>query len=124
MYCDRYTLNLMECKVSIGNLSERRKVLRLGGGLFDPSHHGFIGTGSCSTCLIVFFNEVTRIQDQKNLMIILYFDIKEAFDKAPHKLLIIKIQSVAITNPQSQWNKSLLTNRCQGTKIKSTTSAP
>ena len=92
--------------------------------LIDPTQHGFIRTRSCSTCLIDFFNEVTRIRDQKKLVIILYFDIKKAFDKVPHNLLINRLQSVGIINPLLQWIKSFLTNRYQITKINSTTSTP
>ncbi|CAI2726366.1 unnamed protein product [Schistosoma spindalis] len=92
--------------------------------LIDPSQHGFIRTRSCSTCLIDFFNEVTRIRDQKKLVVILYFDIKKAFDKVPHNLLINRLKSVGIINPLLQWIKSFLTNRYQITKIDSTTSTP
>ncbi|CAH8292204.1 unnamed protein product [Schistosoma rodhaini] len=92
--------------------------------LIDPTQHGFIRTRSCSTCLIDFFNEVTRIRDQKKLVIILYFDIKKAFDKVPHNLLINRLQSVGIINPLLQWIKSFLTNRYQITKLNSTTSTP
>ncbi|CAH8675916.1 unnamed protein product [Schistosoma haematobium] len=92
--------------------------------LIDPSQHGFIRTRSCSTCLTDFFNEVTRIRDQKKLVIILYFDIKKAFDKVPHNLLINRLKSVGIINPLLQWIKSFLTNRYQITKINSNTSTP
>ncbi|CAH8481634.1 unnamed protein product [Schistosoma intercalatum] len=92
--------------------------------LIDPSQHGFIRTRSCSTCLIDFFNEVTRMRDQKKLVIILYFDIKKAFDKVPHNLLINRLKSVGIINPLLQWIKSFLTNRYQITKINSNTSTP
>ncbi|KAH9586010.1 hypothetical protein MS3_00000323 [Schistosoma haematobium] len=90
--------------------------------LIDPSQHGFIRTMSCSTCLIDFFNQVTRMCDQKKLVAILYFDIKKAFDKVPYNL-INRLKSVGIINPLCN-GSSLLTNRYQITKINSTTSTP
>ena len=60
----------------------------LRGDLIDPSQHGFIRTRPCSTCLTNFLNEVTCTHDQKEVVMILYFETKKAFGKIPYNLLI------------------------------------
>lgn len=50
-------------------------------GLIDPPKHGVIRTRSCSISLTDLFDAVTSIHDQKQLMVVLYFDIIKDCDR-------------------------------------------
>ncbi|CAH8868789.1 unnamed protein product [Trichobilharzia szidati] len=92
--------------------------------LINQSQHGFLEKRSCVTCHIDFFNEVTYRRDRRELVIILYFDIRKAFDRVPHSLLVSRLCSLGIRNPLHNWIKSFLSDRNQTTKIGSMTSRP
>nr|CAH8820128.1 unnamed protein product [Trichobilharzia regenti] len=92
--------------------------------LINLSQHGFLKKRSCVTCHIDFFNEVTYRRDRRELVIILYFDIRKAFDRVPHSLLVGRLCSLGIRNPLYNWIKSFLYDRNQTTKVGSMTSRP
>ncbi|CAH8853913.1 unnamed protein product [Trichobilharzia szidati] len=92
--------------------------------LINPSQHGFLKKRSCVTCHIDFFNEVTRSRDNRELVIVLYFDITKAFDRVPHNLLVSRLCSLGICDPLLSWIKSFLCGRSQTTKVGSIISRP
>lgn len=92
--------------------------------LIDLPQNGCVITRSWVICMLDFFRVVTRIRYQKELVDVLCLDIKKAFDKVPHNLIINRLQSTEFTNLLSEWIKSFLTSRYWMVKINSTTSIP
>ena len=52
-----------------------------------------------------------------NSTIVIYFDLCKAFDKVPHNRLLLKLESLGISNPLLSWFRSYLSNRKQSVKI-------
>ncbi|KAK4472130.1 hypothetical protein MN116_000427 [Schistosoma mekongi] len=90
----------------------------------SKSQHGFIGSRSCLTCHLDFFNHITSCRDLRKVVLVLYFDISKAFDKVLHSILYEKSYSIGIRNSLLSWLKSFLTNRFQITKVNSAQSSP
>jgi len=66
----------------------------------DSSQHGFIPMGSTSSALIALVNQILVHLDQRNTygVSIISFDIKKAFDKVKHQLLLDKLCKFLPTN--------------------------
>ena len=58
--------------------------------LIKSSQHG-LGSRSCSTNLLVFIDEVTGYIDRGHPIDVIYLDLEKAFDKVPHKRLLMKL---------------------------------
>ena len=55
------------------------------------SQHGFVKNKSCQSNLVSFFDQVTSLVDGGNVVDITYLDFSKAFGKAPHIILIGKL---------------------------------
>ncbi|KAK4470035.1 hypothetical protein MN116_000068 [Schistosoma mekongi] len=53
----------------------------------SKSQHSFIRNRSCSTCHLDFFNYITSCRDLRKIVLVLYFDISQDFDKVSHSIL-------------------------------------
>ena len=75
--------------------------------------HGFRAKRSTGTQLILTIHDMAKtIQDNKSVHAAV-LDFSKAFDKVPHKRLIIKLQYYGIRGPLLNWFESFLTNRSQ-----------
>ena len=75
--------------------------------------HGFRAKRSTVTQLILTIHDMAKtIQDNKSVHAAV-LDFSKAFDKVPHKRLIIKLQYYGIRGPLLNWFESFLTNRSQ-----------
>ena len=54
------------------------------------SQHRFVRNKSCVTNLLVFVEEVANYLDSRYPVDVIYLDFQKAFDKVPHKRLILK----------------------------------
>jgi hypothetical protein len=90
--------------------------------LIHPSQYGFIKNRSCTTCQFDFLNYVTESIDKGLALIILFLDMRKAFDRVPHKRLLNKLSAVGIRNPLLTWFKSYLDGRTQVVKLGTCTS--
>jgi len=64
-------------------------------GLLDDNQHGFRRGRSCTTALTVFSQEVFKDLDKpNNLVLVVYFDLKKAFDSLKHIVLLITLRDV------------------------------
>lgn len=81
--------------------------------LIKDSQHGFMKGRSCLTNLLEFLERITDFIDREYPVDVLYLDFSKAFDKVPHKRLILKVKQHGIGTKISSWIKDWLTNRKQ-----------
>nr|CAH8849950.1 unnamed protein product [Trichobilharzia regenti]CAH8862840.1 unnamed protein product [Trichobilharzia regenti] len=91
--------------------------------LITPSQHGFIKSRSCMTCHLELFDFITGLIDQKFLVLIVYIDLKKAFDKVCHDLLLKKLKAYGISGNLLDWCNSFMRGRSQSVKINDTFSS-
>lgn len=77
------------------------------------NQHGFVKGKSCLTNLLEFFEEVTTRVDKGEPVDVVYLDFQKAFDKVPHKRLLLKIKNYGIGGNILAWVEDWLTNRKQ-----------
>ena len=90
--------------------------------LFSPRQFGFISGRSTTLQLLHVLNIWTEILDQGGSLDIIYCDFMKAFDKVPHKRLLLKTEKYGITGNILGWIQSFLSNRTQCIKIKNSIS--
>ena len=81
--------------------------------LFCDEQHGFLGGRSCVTNLLETIDVWTEILDRKEAVDVLYLDFRKAFDKVPHKRLIVKLGMYGIHQETVRWVEDFLTERQQ-----------
>ena len=81
--------------------------------LINPSQHGFLKARSCLTNLLCFFEEITKWVDEGSPVDEIYLDFQKAFDKVPHKRLILKLKSHGMGNSIIKWIEQCLNDRRQ-----------
>ena len=91
--------------------------------LILDSQHGFRKGKSCLTNLLEFFNEIFRIYDHSRAIDILYLDFQKAFDKVPHKRLMMKVRSLGIVGRIADWIEDWLADRKQRVVINGSASS-
>src|SRR3989441_3177813 len=102
----------------IGKMSERIlkddlvKYLESNSLLYD-SQHRFRKNKSCLTNLLEFLQVVTEGLDEGEPIDVIYLDFSKAFDKVPHKRLMLKLKAMGIGGRVSKWIESWLGNRRQ-----------
>ena len=64
--------------------------------LIIDSQHGFLKGRSCLTNLLLFLEKVTGIIDEGYPVDIMYLDFSKAFDKVPHRRLLLKLEAHGI----------------------------
>ena len=63
--------------------------------------------------VMVFFNEMTKWVEEGSPVDVIYLDFHKAFDKVPHKRLILKLKSHAMRNSIINWIEQWLNDRRQ-----------
>ena len=91
-------------------------------GLIKDSQHGFVKNKSCLTSLLEFLDFVTNYIDQGYPIDVIYLDFQKAFDKVPHKRLMMKINALGITGEVFQWIEAWLKDREQRVVLLGSTS--
>jgi len=81
--------------------------------LITNSQHGFRKGYSCTTNLLVFLETVTAEIDSKHNVDAIYLDLAKAFDKVPHRPLMLKLRAHGVDGLVGSWIKSWLTDRWQ-----------
>jgi hypothetical protein len=81
--------------------------------LLDSSQHGFRSNRSTTSQLIEFYSTVQENLDNGKQTDVLYLDLKKAFDKVPHNLLIHKLGMFGFNGHLLGWIENYLTNRYQ-----------
>ena len=64
--------------------------------LINSSQHGFVKNRSCLTNLLEFLEYVCNYIDKGLPVDVIYLDLRKAFDKVPHKRLMVKVKAHGI----------------------------
>ena len=81
--------------------------------LLLDSQHGFRQNRSCLSNLLEFFHYMLSVYDKSRAIDIIYLDFQKAFDKVPHKKLMVKTRALGIIDEVADWIEDWLTNRKQ-----------
>ena len=81
--------------------------------LLRDTQHGFRSKRSCLTNLLDFLHDVFNLYDDSKAVDIIYLDFQKAFDKVPHKRLLIKLRGLGIDGTLLRWIENWLSNRKQ-----------
>ena len=81
--------------------------------LIRPSQHGFMAHKSCLTNLLEYLEVLTRLVDEGHSVDIVYLDFAKAFDKVPHKRLLVKLHAHGIEGNILNWIAAWLSGRSQ-----------
>ena len=82
-----------------------------------PLQHGFMAGRSTATQLLLVYDEISRIVDNRGQVDVTYLDLAKAFDSVSHRLLIRKLKQFGINGTLSNWLTSYLSNRKQRTVV-------
>ncbi|KAJ7428077.1 hypothetical protein BTVI_01329 [Pitangus sulphuratus] len=77
------------------------------------SQLGFMRGESCMTDLISFYDNVTHLVDQGNLVDVIFLDFSKAFDTVSHKILLDKMFSTQLNKHIMWWVKNWLMGHSQ-----------
>jgi hypothetical protein len=96
---------------TVGKLMEsviREKMLAfwLENDAINPSQHGFLPNKSCTTNLLMYMDELTKLVDSEKSVDSIYLDFSKAFDTVPHRRLLSKLQSLGIEGSMLQWSSA------------------
>ena len=81
--------------------------------LTTENQHGFLCNKSCLTNLLDFFNDVYASWDVQEPYDVIYLDFQKAFDKVPHKRLMLKLRAHGIEEHLCAWIEDWLSDRQQ-----------
>lgn len=81
--------------------------------LINASQHGFTRGKSCLSNLLEFLHYVSTHVDSGEPVDVIYLDFQKAFDKVPHRRLLMKIEAYGITGNISRWICNWLGDREQ-----------
>jgi hypothetical protein len=82
-------------------------------GILRDTQHGFRNRRSCLTNLLDFLHDILNKYDENKAVDVIYLDFQKAFDKVPHKRLIIKLKAHGIRGDVLRWIENWLKNRKQ-----------
>ena len=92
--------------VRLDNFIERHSIL-------SNSQYGFRPNMSTSLALLEFTEEITSALDKKKSTIVVFIDLKKAFDTIDHTLLLAKLRHYGVRGVANDWLSSYLENRLQ-----------
>ena len=117
------SLTSIPCKIMESILKDGIINHLLRNRLLNSSQHGFLPNKSCTTNLLVFLDKITKAVDDGIPMDVIYLDFSKAFDKVPHKRLLMKMKMLGVSGYILKWVESWLTNRKQRTVLNGTYSS-
>ena len=84
-----------------------------GNELLNSHQHGFRTKKSTLSNLLEYSEAITEAVDMGLKVDAVYMDFQKAFDKVPHKRLLVKIEAMGIKGALLTWIKDWLSNRKQ-----------
>lgn len=81
--------------------------------LFSDVQHGFISGKSCVTQLLEYMEDLTEAVDSGCDVDVIYLDFCKAFDKVPHKRLLMKLYAYGVRGRLYRWIREFLKDRQQ-----------
>ena len=85
--------------------------------LINESQHGFRSGKSTLTNLLEYTDAIIEAVDEGAEVHAIYFDFKKAFDKVPHKKLLLKVQALGVQGHLLEWIKTWLCGRKQRVRV-------
>jgi hypothetical protein len=79
--------------------------------LLHPSQHGFMARKSCTTNFLEFFEIFTGAVDGGDAVDVIFLDFAKAFDKVPHRRLLVQLQAHGIGGSMLKWIEAWLSER-------------
>ena len=64
----------------------------------DPFQHGFRSGHSCQTQLLETVHQCTNTLDRRSSSHVLFLDFSKAFDRVPHKRLLLKLDCIGVSS--------------------------
>ncbi|BHF66188.1 hypothetical protein SprV_0200920400 [Sparganum proliferum] len=92
--------------------------------LLSSSQHGFLPERSCETCHLAFLNLITSLRNERQSVVVIYFDLSKAFDKLPYRRLLVKLEALGIRPPLLDFIRSYLSKRYQKVMVGNSYSTP
>ena len=111
------SLTSIVCKMLESILKDAIMEHLLENELLRSSQHGFMPLRSCLTNLLEFLEEVTKLVDSGHQVDLMYLDFSRAFDKVPHRRLLMKVQSLGVRGNMAAWIEAWLNDRQQRTVL-------
>jgi len=71
-----------------------------------PSQHGFMKGRSCLTSLISFYDQLTRLVNERKAVDVIYLDFSKTFDTVPHSILPAKLAAHGLDGCTFHWIKN------------------
>ena len=91
--------------------------------MISDSQSGFRSKHSCSTAMHHLYSQWIDAQKTKHSLVLLFLDLRKAFDMVNHNLLIHKLAALGISGPLFSLLCSYLTGRTQCVKIHNSVSS-
>ena len=107
------SLTCVLCKVMESIIKDCMVLHFMKYNLIKTSQHGFMAGRSCQTNLIEYLDTLSRLVDEGHNVDIIYLDFAKAFDKVPHRRLLLKLEALGIAGKVLNWIQSWLTGRLQ-----------
>ena len=107
------SLTCVLCKVMESILRDAIVLHLSQNNLIRPSQHGFMARKSCVTNLLEYLEELGNLVDKGHAVDIVYLDFAKAFDKVPHRRLIMKCEGLGIRGNVLAWIGEWLRDRSQ-----------
>ena len=108
----------MPCKILESIIKDQLVEYLQKHSIIAPSQHGFTSGRSCLTNLTEFLEFVTNQLDHKTPVDAIYLDFSKAFDKVPHKRVLLKLKGIGIKGQLLEWISDWLSNRSQQVQVK------
>jgi hypothetical protein len=85
--------------------------------LLSPQQFGFRSKHSTIHPMTLLLNKLTKASNSKKYSIVIFCDLKKAFDTCNHSTLLNKLYSIGVRGTDLAWFDSYLTNRQRFTSI-------
>jgi len=90
--------------------------------LFSKFQFGFMSGRSTTLQLLHVLENWTKTMDEGGTVDCIYLDFAKAFDKVPHRRLLLKLKNFGISDPVLGWIEAFLSDRSQRVTINGTSS--
>jgi len=81
--------------------------------LVAEQQHGFVRKKACVTNLLETIDSITSSLAYKKWIDVIFLDFAKAFDKVPHRRLILKLEAYGIRGELLKWVTDFLRDRKQ-----------
>lgn len=111
------SLTSIICKCMERLILNKLKSFLYKGNLIPPQQHGFVEKRSTITNLLYCLDKWSQYFDNHDPLDIFYLDFERAFDKVPHRRLLLKLKHFGIQGALLKWIESYLTGRTFQVKV-------